>query len=139
MTTKPSSQWSNVGVTMYCVVVGLVKVSILLQYLRIFVPCRKTNIPLSITIHALIWSTTLFYFIMALTAINECTPRKKIWNPLMVSGHCLDTNAGYRATGLFNVFTDFAILIVPIVPLWKLQMSLSKKFRITAVFACGIL
>ena len=116
-----------------------VKLSILLQYLRIFAPSRKGAFPLFLAIHACIWSLTLFYVIDTFFLIFICTPREKIWNPLMKGGHCFDGSASYKASGVFNVLSDFAILIVPMPTLWNLQMSLKKKLLTMGVFATGLL
>lgn len=79
------------------------------------------------------------YLVATIFAIAQCSPRKKIWNPLMNTGHCIDTSAAYLSTAIFNVITDFAILILPMPILWKLQMPRKKKIQTTAVFATGFL
>ena len=57
----------------------------------------------------------------------------------MTGGYCFDSSASYKASGVFNVLSDFAILIVPMPTLWNLQMSLKKKLLTMAVFATGLL
>ena len=71
--------------------------------------------------------------------IDLCTPREKIWNPLLDTGHCFDLYATFQTTGVFNVISDFAILILPMPSVWKLQMSLKRKMLMTAIFATGLL
>ena len=95
---------------------------------------------LSIAIHVVIWSTFLFYFVDTIFEIM-CTPRERIWNPLMTTGHCFNANAVHIATGVFNIVSDFSILILPMVPIWKLQVPpppLKRKIMIMAVFAVGV-
>ena len=79
------------------------------------------------------------YLVASIFAIAQCTPREKIWNPLMTTGQCINTSAAYLSTAIFNVVTDFAILILPMQPLWKLQMPVKKKVLTTATFATGFL
>lgn len=131
--------WTNLSSVLYCPIVFFVKLSILLQYLRIFVPNRKGNMSGFVAIQICIWGCFTMYLVATIFAIAQCTPRKKIWNPLMNTGHCIDTSAAYLSTAIFNVITDFAILILPMPILWKLQMPRKKKILTTAVFATGFL
>ena len=56
----------------------------------------------------------------------------------MKGGHCFDDSASYKASGVFNVLSDFAILIVPMPTLWNLK-CLKQKVLTTGVFATGLL
>ena len=134
----PKIKWTNIGGIVYCITIFLVKLSILLQLLRVFVPDRKANLKLFVAIQIVIWSNVVYYTIILLLQIFACIPRQRIWN-LLVSGHCINTTASDLATGIFNVVSDFSILLLPIVPIFKLQMPCRKKALITAVFATGIL
>ena len=79
------------------------------------------------------------YLVETVFEIDICTPREKIWNPLLDTGHCFDFYATFQATGIFNVISDFAILILPMLSVWKLQMSFKRKILMTAIFATGFL
>ena len=116
-----------------------VKLSILLQYLRIFVPFREGSLPLFIAIHVCIWITVIFYLLEIFILIFQCNPREKIWNPLITTGHCFNSIALYQASGVFNVLSDFAILILPLPTVWNLQMSLRRRLLLMGVFATGLL
>lgn len=95
--------------------------------------------PLFVTIHLLIWSNFIFYLIDTIFSIIMCSPREKIWNLLMTDGHCFDGNALFMASGIFNVLSDFAILLLPAIPIWRLQMPLKRKMMIGLVFWTGLL
>ncbi len=84
-----------------------------------------------------IWSIFLFYLITTVIVTVLCIPRERIWNPL-ISGHCLNFKTADNASGVFNILSDFLILILPIIPVWKLQMPRKKKIAVTGVFATGI-
>lgn len=88
--------------------------------------------------HVCIWSCFICYSVTTAVLIAMCKPREKLWN-LLLPGHCFDFNSLFTATGVFNVLSDFAILILPIHPLWKLQMPLKRKLSVAAVFATGFL
>ena len=89
--------------------------------------------------HLCICSNLIFYFVGTVFGIALCIPRKKIWNPLMTTGHCFSVNALFQATGVFNVISDFAILILPMPCVWRLRMPFRKKILMTTIFATGFL
>lgn len=95
--------------------------------------------PLFVAIQIVIWSNFLFYFTDFVFEIAACTPREKIWNKLITTGRCHNTHAMYMASGVFNVLSDFAILILPIVPIWNLRLPLKKKILMIAIFSTGLL
>ena len=89
--------------------------------------------------HTCIWACLIMYLVGTIFEIDICTPREKIWNPLLDTGHCFNIWATFQANGIFNVISDFAILILPVPSVWKLQISLKRKILTTAVFATGFL
>lgn len=131
-------QWVNVTGIIYTTTVCLIKESILAQYLRIFVPNRHGNMALYVAIQVSIWSILIFYLSVTVFEIAMCSPREKIWNPLMTTGHCFDSAALYIAVGFFNILSDIMILVLPIAPIMRLQMPLKRKILMIAVFATGV-
>ena len=129
----------NISAIVYGFVVFFVKLSILLQYLRIFAPTRKGNTFMFLGAQLCIWTTLVFYLVESVFEICICTPRAKIWNPLMQGGHCFSAYGTFQATGIFNAISDFAILILPMPSVWKLQLPLKRKFLMTAIFGTGLL
>lgn len=92
---------------------------------------------LYIAIQATMASVILYYILNTVLMIGLCNPRKKIWEPSTTPGHCLNADALYFATGVFNILSDFALLILPMIPIWRLQMPLRKKAMMIAIFAAG--
>ena len=92
---------------------------------------------LFLAIHVLIWIIFLFYLVVTFFQIFMCSPRERIWNKLITEGHCFDEDVAFRTIGMFNVISDLAILIVPMVPIWKLKLPLKRKILIIAIFATG--
>ncbi|MCJ1315362.1 hypothetical protein MMC15_000679 [Xylographa vitiligo] len=129
------SQLSTVESLLYCPIILIVKLSILLQYLTIFVPHGRNRF-FWIT-QFLIWSNAIYYFIAMFLSIFECTPREKLWNP-SVPGYCFSSRKLGLASGSINVISDFSILILPVPIIWRLQMSKKRKVGITAVFGIGL-
>ena len=92
-----------------------------------------------IAIQLTLWIISLFYFILMFFTIFQCSPRENIWNKLATTGSCYNIDAIDKATGVFNVISDFAVLILPLSSIWKLQMTTKKKFLVSGVFALGFL
>lgn len=78
----------------------------------------------------------LFYTAVLLVAIFACWPREKIWDPLL-PGKCVDPIAILIASSAINCATDIVILVLPIVMVWRLQMSKHRKWSVSAIFATG--
>ncbi|KAF2105871.1 hypothetical protein BDV96DRAFT_655248 [Lophiotrema nucula] len=119
----------------YIVLLITLKVSILLTYKRIFglSVCARAQIWIAITI------VTIFYILCLLLALLWCKPLAKAWFPLL-EGHCAPYDAHLvlgNASGIFNVITDFYILVFPMPYVWRLNMKTRHKLRVMAVFGLG--
>lgn len=79
---------------------------------------------------------TIMYIIYFFVPIFLCSPRSKVWNATE-PGHCLDINALYLASAVFNIISDIAMLSVPVYLIWNLQMSTRRKTGVTAIFCTG--
>jgi hypothetical protein len=116
-----------------------VKVSILLQYQRIFVPYangeRVTNWILRAAMFVVLVQNILFTILF----IAACIPREDIWNELATGGRCVNTFAMLQAGGVINVLIDFGMLLFPLRFVWKLQMHKRHKYRLSAIFAVGLM
>ena len=80
----------------------------------------------------------LFYLANLPVEIWPCVPRSKLWTPTE-PGHCINNEEVFVAGGTINVVSDFTILLLPIVEVWRLQMSTQRKLGVSAVFATGLL
>lgn len=127
----------NVHCIIYSFTVFFIKLSILLQYLRIFVPNRKGNMAMFLTIQVVMWSNLLFYLLDIAFFIGLCNPRRKIWQPWLPNGHCFSADVWDMASGTFNAVSDITILILPMPCLWRLQMPFKKKLVTIGIFATG--
>nr|XP_023908640.1 satratoxin biosynthesis SC1 cluster protein 4-like [Quercus suber] len=116
---------------------GTIKLAILLQILRVFVPNRHVNYALFVGCWITIGFVVIFYTLDFCLELAQCTPREKIWNPFVQGGSCVQVPALYEATGIFNVISDFAILLLPLPTIYKLQCGWKKKIAIGGVFATG--
>ncbi|MCJ1264234.1 hypothetical protein MMC22_004105 [Lobaria immixta] len=129
------AQSSNVKAILNSPSIFFVKVSIVLQFKRIFVPLKKGTAYYSV--QAIIWLNGIYYTVTFFAGIFTCVPRHKLWEPA-TPGHCLNSINWYVASGLVNVVSDFAILLIPIFCISLLQMPLKRKIGISVVFAIGL-
>ncbi|KAI0409848.1 hypothetical protein F4802DRAFT_592731 [Xylaria palmicola] len=128
----------HLGAVFYGPASLLIKVSILVNWLRIFVP-KGTRGPTFWILHTLLWTNVLFYFITTVTEIVRCYPREKIWDPFFEGGSCtINVEDQNIATSIINFVSDSTILAAPQWVIWKLQMSRSRKWGLSLLFVIGI-
>ncbi|PQE31109.1 integral membrane PTH11 protein [Rutstroemia sp. NJR-2017a WRK4] len=122
----------------YCVGIFMIKLLILLQYLRIFTPRPVKNF-MFWTCHTLIWANLLCYLIIIFLEIFPCKPIAKAWNPLIANGHCINVSLlNLTSTGV-NTASDFLVLFLSQTVIWKLKMSLKRRLGVSLVCSAGLL
>ena len=115
----------------------LIKVSIILQCLRIFAPFRL-NFVMFWASHTLIWTISIFYFTVTCLQVFACKPVAKYWDT-DIPGRCLNTISIGIATGIFNIVSDFMVLVLPQRIIWNLQGPFKKRLGVSAIFLTGVL
>ena len=108
------------------------QVSILLFLRRIFPTDRLKKASNCLFVFLAAW-----YIAFQLTAIFQCTPVQFFWQRTLPGGHCVNSINFYIALASTNLFTDVAILLLPMPIVWRLQISTSRKLSISAVFMLG--
>ncbi|KAF9885245.1 hypothetical protein FE257_000605 [Aspergillus nanangensis] len=98
-------------------IVVILKISILLFYLKTFVIKAA-----SITIMILIVITTIYTIACALALIFPCHPLARSWDLRIVHGYCINRFAVYYAQCGLNLFIDLALLILPLPLIWRLKV-----------------
>ena len=118
----------------YTIVIPTIKFSILVSYYKIFARFRWFRFALygTGTLEAL-WFLGVFPAV-----IFQCTPIKKSWTPSQ-PGHCIDLIPFLWANSISNTVLDYTILLLPIPPVWRLQMSTEQKLLVLAAFSLGSL
>ncbi|KAL9583928.1 MAG: hypothetical protein Q9212_002426 [Teloschistes hypoglaucus] len=125
----------NAEELLYCIAIVLIKTSILLQQISIFIPIRNS---LYYAAHALIWLNAIQYTIIFFLFTFLCTPRRRIWEGDLTPGTCLNHKAIIISGSGINILSDFAILVLPLGRVWKSNLPADKKRRVSAVFAMGL-
>ncbi|KAJ5833618.1 hypothetical protein N7474_001929 [Penicillium riverlandense] len=115
----------------YITTVGIIKLSVLLMYHRIF-PVRLIKIG-----GYILGGITIAWVVSVdLVAIFQCTPIARVYNP-MLPGHCIDLKAALIGNGVPNFVTDICILALPARLIWRLQASTLQRISIILVFLSG--
>jgi len=114
----------------------MAKLSLFLLYLRLFSVNKTTRY----LIYFGIVTTSLFYFASMLVPIIACSPRNGESRMVALgSARCAqDKQVGYVTT-VFNVLSDFYLLIIPITIVSKLQMPTRRKIGVISLFMFGFL
>ncbi|OTB04081.1 hypothetical protein M426DRAFT_321174 [Hypoxylon sp. CI-4A] len=114
--------WTVVVAALPQPVTGLVKLSLLLLYFRIFKPnpIIRNSIIFGMVIVTTMYTVWMFVFIFE-TAFNDVTGSHLSW-----------------AQAAFNLATDVYIILLPISAVSRLHLSLKRKLCITAIFLTGI-
>lgn len=127
------AKWLLVAEILYAWNLGWTKISLLLMYYRIFhVPYFK-KMAWAVGGFVMAWVvciTFLFIFI--------CVPVQKLWYPDL-PGHCINQVGTWIANASSTIFTDLAILFLPIPQIWKLQLRTTEKMGLTFAFGLGFL
>jgi hypothetical protein len=129
----------NTAEVIYCPLSFIVKMAILLQYLRLFAPSRQLNKTMWYGAWATIAACFCFYTVFMFWTMFYCRPRQMIWNKLTPGGKCHDHGPIVISQGAFNMTSDIVILLLPTSSLWQLKVPLGRKIVITLLFATGLL
>ena len=113
-----------------------IKLSLFLLLLQIFGRLRWLTY--------LVWFgivfTGLFYFAGMIVSIAYCAPRHgETYLESFDAPRCHTSTAFGPVQAAVNIISDFYILVLPIPAVMKLQLPLSKKIGIIAIFATGFL
>ena len=105
------------------------------MYQRIFTPFRHSKTHY-FTLFVIVVNILLYLSVLTI-AITGCIPRHKIWQR-WVPGRCVNGMVVLIFSNVINSLSDFAILLLPIGCIWRLQLPLRRKLAISAVFATGL-
>jgi hypothetical protein len=84
--------------------------------------------------------TVLYIITFDIYAIFLCRPLHKFWKPFERAQHCGDNIIKWifdSAVYGYSLILDLVLLILPAIPILKLQLSTPKKIGVLAMFAMG--
>ncbi|KAF2271773.1 uncharacterized protein EI97DRAFT_504755 [Westerdykella ornata] len=123
----------------YVITLGLIKISILVFYLS-FATSRtfRRLVLLSLAIVSVFTVVTAFLNGFECPYNPSVTLDQRIFFP-KYSSRCLKRPVLYFSQAAFNMFSDAAILILPMPSLFRLRMPTPKRASLIAVFSAGLL
>lgn len=119
------------SIPFYNLSLNLTKASILFLYLRIFTLTKFVTATRIITIVVLVYGVWTVF-----SAIFNCVPVSAFWN-FSVHGHCIPRKFLWFFNAAMNIFTDLAILLLPVPVLSQLRVARRQKIGVLFVFATG--
>ncbi|KAI1103638.1 hypothetical protein F4804DRAFT_352796 [Jackrogersella minutella] len=133
----PFLYYVHVGFLLYGICTFFIKLSILIQYIQVFMPTREPKTMYWTTIF-IIAANFIHYLASTFLEIFSCSPISKAWDPLITRGHCIDILVLNTASSGINTASDFIILILPQLIIWQLNISLKNKTMISIIFLVAI-
>ena len=125
-------QYSLANQTNWPIANALIKVSICLTFIGIFITKPFRIAATTVYILSIAWSLATI-----LVAYLICTPLSKLWTEAS-AGHCGNTAAAYVSLGVLDVVLDIAVFSLPLPMLYKLQVTKHAKFALVATFGLGL-
>ncbi|KAJ5911450.1 uncharacterized protein N7473_000753 [Penicillium subrubescens] len=117
---------------LYTLSLCFTKYSILLFFWRIF---GSTNI--RIPIYILAFLITAWGLGVILTTCFQCVPIQGLWD-YSIKAHCgVNINSFFIGNAVPNIITDWALLILPLPYVWKVQRNNVQKIALCGAFAMG--
>lgn len=121
------------SVVVYNVATCVVKMSILLQYRRIFTGPVMQKLTLAGLAFEGAWALTLSILLPLV-----CSPVSAFWDP-EVPGKCLNQLAIWYVMASINLVSDFVIFSMPLPVIKNLQLPKKQKIMLMGVFCLGFL
>ncbi|KAA8568755.1 hypothetical protein EYC84_007749 [Monilinia fructicola] len=114
---------------------GLIKISILLLYIRIFGSMRYFRI----TAYNFGAFTVAWAIMVLFVCAFQCLPVAYQWDKSIEGGRCINSWLFFTVGSSFDVLVDLALLILPLPAIWNLQLSILQKLSLIAIFCLGSL
>jgi hypothetical protein len=134
----PISQVTNnavlgrVSVVFYSIAIGMIKISALLFYARLF----KTKGRMVMALWIVGGATVIWTIFLVIYPWTFCKPLAKTIKPLL-KGVCQSRPAWNIVSTVINFALDLITLLLPMPVIWKLQMNMKRKIAYLAVFVLG--
>lgn len=122
-----------ISIIFYNLSLTLTKVSILLQYGRIFT-VREMRIPLRI-----VMAMCISYGIAVIcTSTLTCVPIRAYWHVLeQATAKCMPNKVLWYSHAGFNILIDVLVATLPVRVIWKLQIPKQQKIALLSILTIG--
>ncbi|KAH6712105.1 hypothetical protein BKA61DRAFT_486494 [Leptodontidium sp. MPI-SDFR-AT-0119] len=110
------------------------KLSILLLYLRL-----SPFWLFRITVWIVVVVTILYSVLGSFEFLFNCRPIAKNWDVTISGGSCIEAFKVFTIHGVINILTDFVMLALPVLLVYKLQLPIKQKVAVAGLFMTGTL
>jgi hypothetical protein len=124
----------------YSFVLPLLKVAIMIDWCRMFVPHGST------TKNAFWWGCVVISFVQigaavaTIIALNlQCIPHQAIWDFTIPNPKCFKLYHLQVSSATIQLVSDVAIFLLPQRVIWTLKMSWRKRLGVSVIFGLGLL
>lgn len=128
-------KWLYVARIHYGVAICVAKLAILCLYRRIFSMYPRSPFDSAVIVLGIL--LILYYVATVIAKIWECVPLARAWDQ-SIPGSCIDVLMLVNVDGIFNLVTDFIIVIMPLRVVWNLNMKVTKKASVVLAFTFGM-
>ncbi|KAI0502780.1 hypothetical protein F5B22DRAFT_652745 [Xylaria bambusicola] len=127
------SKTTFIAQLLYAVSLGFIKLSIARTFQRIFLT-RSFRIAAYVAMGLTVAWVLQTIFIGALI----CQPVSLNWDP-KARGHCGDEKAAFTSVSAVDIVTDIYLLLLPVRPLYHLQIGRTQKIYLALIFSGAFL
>ncbi|EOD45288.1 Integral membrane protein [Neofusicoccum parvum] len=120
------------SIIFYNIGLGMTKISIIMQYLRIFATTRVMRVACL----AVMTFTVLYTLEAIILSIFSCTPVDRFWQRSK-PGTCVNFKALWFTHAALNIFSDVMIISLPMPVIRGLNVPKKQKFALMGIFALG--
>lgn len=117
----------------YILSTALAKISMLFMFYRVFQTPNFKRWAYCAGTFVIMWVIYALF-----VCFFTCVPFEKRWNH-EIPGHCIDMPTTWIINSAATIFNDITVLILPIPPIWRLQLGLAQKVGLTIMFGLGFL
>ncbi|PGG99347.1 hypothetical protein AJ80_09385 [Polytolypa hystricis UAMH7299] len=136
----PITYWIFIFGVCYSIILPLLKVAILVEWCRIFVPKGMR------TKSYFWWAAVVIIVLQILGGIAivillnlRCIPHTAIWDFTIEPKKCFDQHMVEVVSASIHLACDFAILLLPQRVIWTLQMPWQKRLGVSIICGLGVL
>ncbi|KAK4033182.1 hypothetical protein C8A01DRAFT_50195 [Parachaetomium inaequale] len=124
----------------YSFVLPLLKVAIMIEWCRMFVPHG------SVTKTAFWWGCVIVSFVQigaavaTIIALNlQCIPHQAIWDFTIPNARCFKLYNLQVSSASIQLASDICMILLPQRVIWTLKMSWQKRMGVSVIFGLGVL
>ncbi|KAF6525274.1 hypothetical protein HZS61_011069 [Fusarium oxysporum f. sp. conglutinans] len=123
-----------ISIVFYTYALFAIKLTFLIHYYRIMSVSNMRWLYLGALGFIILWGIN-----QGIGVFLFCIPLQSFWDP-HAKGRCfLSRPTMWYVSGVVHIVTDFAIIVMPLPIVWKLQLPRSQKIYLTGIFGLGSL